>query len=80
MYTGENSTRMDLKYNKHSDEEVHSFDSGHSIVTGFVNSVIKLHIPQQERNFLTTQVLATYSRSALPHYKLGYQLYQRPCT
>jgi len=59
MYKGENSTKMDLKYNEHGAVEVDSFDSGHSIVVGFVNSVMKLHIPQQKRNFLTTQVLAT---------------------
>jgi hypothetical protein len=50
---------MDLKYNEHGDE-VDSFDSRHTIVVGFVNSVMKLHIPQQKRNVLTTQVLATY--------------------
>jgi hypothetical protein len=75
MYTGENSTKMDLKYNEHGDVEADSFDSGHSIVVGFVNSVMKLHIPRQKRNFLIK-----VSRSALPHCKLGYQLFQRPCT
>jgi len=60
MYKGENSTKMDLKYTEHGDDvEVDSLDSGHSILVGFVNSVMKLHIPQQKRNFLTTQVLAT---------------------
>jgi hypothetical protein len=58
MHTGEKSTKIDLKYNEHGDE-VDSFDSGHSVVVGFVNSVMKLHIQQRKRNFLTTQVLDT---------------------
>lgn len=78
MYKGENSTKMDLKYNEHSDVEVDSFDSGHSYSGRLCEFSNEASHPATEKKFLDYPSIS-YSRSALLHYKLGYQLYQRSC-
>jgi hypothetical protein len=67
MYTGENSNKLDLKYNEHGDVEVDSFDSGHSIVVGLCEFSNEASHPTTEKKFLDYPSIS-YSRSTLLYY------------